>query len=63
MIDALDRMGDIVMKVATFIEHQHDKAAVNWARRSYLSGAAPQSHYVNACIRYYLKWEKYNETN
>lgn len=63
MTDALDKLGELVVKACRIIAHQRDKSAVNWARHSYFMGTAPQSHYVNACIRYYLKWEKNYETN
>ena len=40
------------------LSHGLDKLRVDSARQAYLSGRAPQAHYVGAVRRYWERWER-----
>ena len=42
----------------TRLSHGLDKHRMETARDAYLSGKAPQSHYVGAALRYWERWEQ-----
>lgn len=56
--DALDYLSQAMRRLLTTLDRIKDEHLVYSAKSSYIAGRASQTHYVNAALRYYEKWER-----